>query len=115
MATKHEKTIRSALGVSSGRLWEERAEREEEVSSVSSPLSSLTEADISALMTAEEELSQTRDWSRIFPPASPDCDYLQFWSSPSSLDSLLHAWEAKYGASEASRQQGREWLSQYLI
>ena len=81
-------------------------------SSLSSPLSSLTEADISALMTAEDELSQTREWSRIFPVASSvSPDYLQFWSPPSHLDSLLQAWEDKYGASPASRQQGRQLLS----
>ena len=117
VATKHEKAIRSALGVSTGRLWEERQDREEVMevmagSSLSSPLSSLTEADISALMTAEDELSQTREWSRIFPVASSvSPDYLQFWSPPSHLDSLLQAWEDKYGASPASRQQGRQLLS----
>ena len=117
VATKHEKAIRSALGVSTVRLWEERQDREEVMevmaeSSLSSPLSSLTEADISALMTAEDELSQTREWSRIFPVASSvSPDYLQFWSPPSHLDSLLQAWEDKYGASPASRQQGRQLLS----
>ena len=119
VATKHEKAIRSALGVSTVRLWEERQDREGEGmevmagSSLSSPLSSLTEADISALMTAEDELSQTREWSRIFPAASSETDYLQFWSSASHLDTLLHAWELKYGASQASRQQGREFLRDF--
>ena len=118
VATKHEKAIRSVLGLSTGRLWEERPDREEEeevmMDSLSSPLSSLTGEDISALMTAEEELSQTRQWSRIFPPqaGSGESDYLQYWSStsPSRLDWLLQAWEEKYGASQASRQQGREAL-----
>ena len=110
------------LGLSTGRLWEERPDREEEEevmmgslsSPLSSPLTSLTGEDISALMTAEEELSQTRQWGRIFPPqaGSGESDYLQFWSptSPSRLDWLLQAWEEKYGASQASRQQGREAL-----
>ena len=113
MATKHEKAIRSVLGVSSGRLWEERPDREEEEEVVGSPLSSLTGADIAAVMTAEDELSQTRQWSRIFPAASSETDYLQFWSSASHLDTLLHAWELKYGASQASRQQGREFLRDF--
>ena len=113
MASKHEKAIRSALGVSTGRLWEERPDREEEVVGVmGSPLSCLTGADISALMTAEDELSQTREWSRIFPVSSSD--YLQYLqSSGSHLDTLLQAWEVKYGASQASRQQGREFLRDF--
>ena len=78
-------------------------------SSLSSTLSSLTEADISALMTAEEELSQTREWSRIFPSWASS-DYLQYWSSPSRLDTVLQAWENQYGASLDSnftKKQGR--------
>ena len=113
VASKHEKAIRSALGVSTGRLWEERPDREEVVVGVvGSPLSCLTGADISALMTAEDELSQTREWSRIFPVSSSD--YLQYLqSSASHLDTLLQAWEVKYGASQASRQQGREFLRDF--
>ena len=110
VASKHEKAIRSSLGVSTGRLWEERPDREEVVE-VGSPLSSLTGAEISALMTAEDELSQTREWSRIFPVSSSD--YLQYWSSTSHLDTLLQAWELKYGASQASRQQGRQFLREF--
>ena len=116
MASKHEKVIRSVLGVRTGKLWEERPDREEEKvvagSSLSSPLSSLTEADISALMTAEEELSQTREWSRIFPSRASS-DYLQYWSSPSRLDTVLQAWENQYGASLDSRQLGREFLRDF--
>ena len=104
------------LGVTTGKLWEERPDREEEEvmtgSSLSSPLSSLTEADISGVMTAEEELSQTRQWSRIFPSRASS-DYLQYWSSPSRLDTVLQAWENRYGASQDSRQQGREVLRDF--
>ena len=91
-----------------GRLWEEQGEleREEGKERKETDLNSLTDGEVSALMTAEDELSQTRHWERIFPTSSTGL-YSQFWSSESHYDGLLQAWETKYGGSEAAREQGR--------
>ena len=94
-----------------GRLWEERGElereeREEGKERKETDLNSLTDGEVSALMVAEDELSQTRHWERIFPTSSTGL-YSQFWSSESHYDGLLQAWETKYGGCEAAREQGR--------
>ena len=88
-----------------GRLWEERGEQEREERK-ETDLNSLTDGEVSALMVAEDELSQTRHWERIFPTSSTGL-YSQFWSSESHYDGLLQAWETKYGGCEAAREQGR--------
>ena len=56
---------------------------------------------------AEDELQQTRGWSRLVPRGpGPDQDYL-----PRTYgDLLLGAWEARHGASEAAREEGRQRL-----
>ena len=74
-------------------------------------LDNLSPADIRILLRAEDELSQTCDWTRIFPTHSSS-PALQFISPPSYSDCLLAAWENKYGADQESRQQGRDVLSQ---
>ena len=72
-------------------------------------LTDLTPADIRTLLRAEDELSQTCDWTRIFPTHSSS-PTLQLFSPPSYSDCLLGAWESKYGASQEVRQQGRDIL-----
>ena len=106
MASKHEKAIRSKLEVVGG-LLEERGEVVEEAGS--GDLDSLSRGEVSALMTAEDELSESLHWSRIFP-TSTTRHYSQFWSSESYYDNLLQAWEERYGGSQADREQGRDLL-----
>jgi len=72
-------------------------------------LADLSPADIRTIIRAEEELSQTQDWTRIFPTPSSH-PALQFISPPSYSDRLLDAWESKYGASQELRQEGRDIL-----
>ena len=109
VASKHGKVIRDKLDVR-GALWEERAgmEREEEVVA-GCDLNSLTEGEVSALITAEDELSQSLHWSRIYPTPSTS-HYSQFWSTESHHDRLLQAWEERYGGSPADREEGRDLL-----
>ena len=72
-------------------------------------LSDLSPADVRTIIRAEDELSQTCNWSRIFPTSSSH-PALQFISPPSYSDCLLDAWESKYGTSQELRQQGRDIL-----
>ena len=107
VASKHGKVIRDKLDVR-GALWEERAEMEEEVGA-GCDLNSLTEGEVSALMTAEDELSESLHWCRIYPTPSTS-RYSQFWSGESHYDRLLQTWEERYGVSPAAREEGRDLL-----
>ena len=71
-------------------------------------LNNLTPNDVRLLIRAEEELNQTRNWSRLLP----SCNRRQYldWSYS---DALLHTWEVKYGASQESREEGRELLRSF--
>ena len=92
-------------------------EEEVEVSSSSSSsvascqadiLSDLTPCDLRVLMQAEEELSQTETFERIFP-TDKTSHYLQFTSNCNYYDVLLSAWEHKYSG---ARDEGIARLSQ---
>ena len=69
----------------------------------SSILDSLTPLDVRVLVTAEEELSQTKLWSRLLPSST------QLPLSPSYCDRVVGAWEQEYSD---CREQGRERLAE---
>ena len=68
-------------------------------------LDNLTPSDVRLLIKTEDELSQTRNWTRLVPssPGSP-CLPLTF------SDCLLQAWELRYGGSAEKRAEGRDRL-----
>jgi len=73
-------------------------------------LNDLTPSDIRTLVHTEEELSQTKDWTRLLPN-DKDTDYLQFLSRFSYSDRLLDAWNVKYGGSHHKREEGLKILA----
>ena len=72
-------------------------------------LKNLTPSDVRLLTRAEDELSQTKVWTRIFP-APGTHQLLQFLSSPSYPDLLMDAWQDRFGAGEAAGKKGRDIL-----
>ena len=72
----------------------------------------LTPRDVRQLVRAEDELSQCKLYTRIFPSKDSN-QFLQFLTPPSYSDYLLDAWEAKYSDNrEAGRQLLKEKCSQ---
>jgi len=75
-------------------------------------LDNLSSYDIRTIIRSEDEFSQTKSWTRIFP-TSTSHNYLQLLSAPSYSDRLLDAWECKYGSDEENRNKGVQFLNQY--
>ena len=72
-------------------------------------LENLSPSDVRTIIRSEDELTQAKVWTRIFP--TPDShSYLKFLSSPCYSDRLLDAWEDKFGSSQADRRVGQEIL-----
>ena len=72
-------------------------------------LEQLLPSEVRIILRSEDELSQTRSWTRIFPVSNTQ-HLLQFMSSPSYSDLLLAAWEGRFGTSWKKREQGQELL-----
>merc|ERR1711892_266507 len=72
-------------------------------------LENLLPSDVRTILRSEDELSQTRVWTRIFPTPSTQ-HLLQFVSPPSYCDLLLTAWEEKFGTCLKKREEGQEVL-----
>merc|ERR1711892_354304 len=72
-------------------------------------LEKLLPSDVRTILRSEDELSQTRLWTRIFPTPSTQ-HVLQFVSPPSYCDLLLTAWEEKFGTYLKKREEGQEVL-----
>jgi len=64
-------------------------------------LDNLTPCDVRVLINAEDELTQTETFERIFPTVN-SAHYLGYMHSPSYYDLLLDAWEHKYCDSPGS-------------
>ena len=71
-------------------------------------LDDISPSDARTIIRSEDELSQTVSWTRIFPTPSTH-PYLQFLTSPSYPDQLLHAWEGEYGTSQEKREEGQRY------
>jgi len=71
----------------------------------------LTARDIKILIRAEEELTQCKGFSRIFP-RKDSSKFLNYLETISYSDILLDAWERKYGN---DRSKGREILSKLCL
>ena len=69
----------------------------------------LLPSEVRIILRSEDELSQTKSWTRIFP-ASSNKHLLQFISSPSYSDLILAAWEERFGTGWKKREQGQELL-----
>ena len=66
----------------------------------------LLPSEVRIILRSEDELSQTKSWTRIFP-ASNTQHLLQFISSPSYSDLILAAWEESFGTGWKKREQGQ--------
>ena len=64
----------------------------------------LTPRDVRLLVRAEDELSQCKLYTRIFPNKDSN-QFLKFLNPPSYSDYLLDAWEAKYVENRDAGQQ----------
>ena len=67
--------------------------------------------DMRILVQAEEELEQTLHFSRLFPSSNLD-KYAELCQGQSYSDSLLQAWEVRYGGKSG---RGREVLAKLLL
>jgi hypothetical protein len=72
-------------------------------------LDQLLPSEVRIILRSEDELSQTKSWTRIFPSSNTH-HLLQFMSSPSYSDLLLAAWEGRFGTGWKKREQGQELL-----
>jgi len=85
--------------------------RSEDMSSHEDILTSLSPSDLHTLVQAEDELSQTVSWTRVFP--SPPMSHLvTLLSPPSYRDLLLRAWEGR--VDKLGRREGRDLLRDIL-
>ena len=71
-------------------------------------LQRLTPSDLRVLIRCEEELSQTRHWSRLAP--SQDTILTDLHPCPSYHDVLLQAWEDRHAG---DREEGRRAITEY--
>ena len=86
------------------RKVEEELKKEAELENLDI-LDNLTPGDVRLLIKTEDELSQTRNWTRLVPRSSESsCLPLTF------SDRLLQAWELRYGGSAEKRAEGRDRL-----
>ena len=60
-------------------------------------LDEISPSDVRTIIRSEDELTQAKVWTRIFPTPSTH-QYLQFLSPPCYSDQLLDAWEQKFGS-----------------
>lgn len=86
------------------RKVEEELKKEAELENLDI-LDNLTPGDVRLLIKTEDELSQTRNWTRLVP-SSPGSSCLPLTFS----DRLLHVWELRYGGSAEKRAEGRDRL-----
>ena len=75
-------------------------------------LYNLTPSDVRIILRSEDELSQAKSWTRIFPTSNTH-PYLQFLTSPSYSDQLMDAWEDKFGTCQGERERGHELLENF--
>ena len=75
-------------------------------------LENLSPSDVRTILRSEDEFSQTKSWTRIFPTSNTH-PYLQFLSSPSYSDRLMDAWEDKFGTCQGERERGHELLENF--
>lgn len=68
-------------------------------------LDDLTPSDVRLLIKTEDELSQTRNWTRLVPCSSQSPCLPRTYS-----DRLLQAWELRHGGNEEQRAEGRDRL-----
>ena len=68
-------------------------------------LDNLTPSDVRLLIKTEDELSQTRNWTRLVPSSSESSCLPLTYS-----DRLLQVWELRYGGSAEKRAEGRDRL-----
>merc|ERR1719341_2284676 len=68
-------------------------------------LDDLTPSDVRLLIKTEDELSHTRNWTRLVPSSSESLCLPLTYS-----DRLLQAWELRHGGSEQQRAEGRDRL-----
>ena len=68
----------------------------------------LSPFDCRTISISEDELTQVKLWTRVFPTCK-SLGYLDFIPS-SYATTLLSAWEAKYGESVETREEGRQHL-----
>ena len=71
----------------------------------------LTSCDVRMLMQAEEELSQTKGFTRLLPDVR-NTRYLKYLDRRLHGDLLLSAWEERY---HSNRHQGRQILSRLSL
>ena len=71
----------------------------------------LTSSDLRMLIQAEEELSQTRSFTRLLPETAHS-KYLKYLERRQHGDSLLSAWEEKY---HHHREEGRQLLTRLCL
>jgi len=76
-------------------------------------LQDLTPADLRTLIHTEDELTQSKQFSRIFPAANKGEEYLKLLIKPSYTDTLLQAWEEEYGESPETRAEGISRLKEH--
>ena len=108
IAIKHGANIASQLSLPPG-VPLHQDQRHDHNGDDAGDLNDLSPEDVRTLVTSEDELSQCRDWTRIYPTSQSNY-YLQFYSSVPHSDWLLQSWEAKYGVNEVTREQGRDIL-----
>ena len=129
VAAKHQNTLRDKLGLDklgirnighNDKMYAKLRSEEDEnkckkfMSEEMSPkecteniLGKISSFDARTIIISEDEFSQTKKWTRIFP-TSTTYQYLQYLPSPSYSDHLLGKWEAKYGTSREKREEGIE-------
>ena len=61
----------------------------------------MTPMDVRTLVIAEEELSQTKHFTRLFPSQKTHQYFKYFYGGIPYYDKLLDAWEHKYGLNRA--------------
>ena len=84
------------------RKLEEELKKEENSDNNLDILDNLTPSDVRLLIKTEDELSQTRNWTRLVPRSSgSSCLPLTY------SDHMLQAWELRYGGSAEKRAEGR--------
>ena len=86
------------------RKVEEELKKEAELENLDI-LDNLTPGDVRLLIKTEDELSQTRNWTRLVPRSSESSCLPLTYS-----DHLLQAWELRYGRSAEKRAEGRDRL-----
>ena len=89
------------------RKLEEELDKEKNSEKNLDILDDLTPSDVRLLIKTEDELSQTRNWTRLVPSSSSS---LSLCLPRTYSDRLLQAWEIRHGRGEESRSEGRDRL-----